>query len=64
MASISKGKLIIRNRLTSVGYQEKKDETVDHMITECNKLAQKKCKTRYHCVGNSDPLGIVQEIKI
>ena len=40
------------------------DETVYHIIIECSKLAQKKCKTWNDWVGKGDLLGIVQEIKI
>ena len=36
-----------------------RDETINHIISECNTLAQKEHKTR-----QGDPLGIVQEIEI
>ena len=41
-----------------------RDKTVNHIISECNKLAKKgkQDQVRMHEIG--DPLGIVQEIKI
>ena len=41
---ISKGK--IDNGIASVG-SGKRDEMVNHLISECSKLAQKKYKTRH-----------------
>ena len=29
-----------------------KDETINHIINKCNKIAQKKYKNRHNCVGN------------
>ena len=37
-----KWKSILLNRIASVGYIEKK---INHIVSECNKLAQKKNKT-------------------
>ena len=39
-----------------------RDETTNHIISECSKLAQKEYKTRHDWVGKLNPLGIVQEI--
>ena len=42
-----------------------KDKTINHIINECSKLAQKEYKKRHDWVGGQgDPLGIVQEIKV
>ena len=40
-----------------------RDETINHVISECNKLAQKEYKTRHDSVWQIDPLGDVQEIQ-
>ena len=37
-----------------------RDETINHIISECSKLAQKEYKTRHD--GRGDALGDVQEI--
>ena len=39
--------MIIRNRIVSVNYVE----TVNHIISEYSKLAQKEYKTRYDWMG-------------
>ena len=39
-----------------------RDETINHIINEHSKLAQKEYKSRYDCVGKGNPVGIVQEI--
>ena len=39
-----------------------RDETINHIISECSKLAQMEYKARRDWVGQSDPLGNVQEI--
>ena len=41
-----------------------KDDTINHIISKCSKLAQKEYKTRHNWVGKNDPLGTVQEIVI
>ena len=38
------------------------DETINHIISECSKLAQKEYKVRLG--GQSESLGIVQEIEV
>ena len=40
-----------------------RNETFNHIISECSKLAQKEYKTR-HNRGEGDPQGDVQEIEI
>ena len=45
-------KLINRNRIASAGYVVT-DETVNHIITVCSKLAQKKNKTSRDRVGKA-----------
>ena len=40
------------------------DETINHMISERSKLAQKEYKTRTTLVRQGDPLRTVQEIEI
>ena len=40
------------------------DETINHIISECSKLAQREDKTRYDRVGEGDSTGIVQEIEV
>ena len=40
-----------------------RDETINHIISECSKLAQKEWKIRHNWAGD-DSQGIVQEIKI
>ena len=42
---------------------EDKDETINYIINECSKLAQKEYKTRHDWVGVGDPLRIVQDIE-
>ena len=39
-----------------------RDETINHIINECSKLAQKEYKARHNWGGGGDPLGNVQEI--
>ena len=39
-----------------------RDETINHFMNECNKIAQKEYKARLSWKG--DPLGIGEEIKI
>ena len=39
-----------------------RDETINHIISECSKLAQKEFKARHDWCGQHDPLGNVQEI--
>ena len=41
-----------------------RDETINHIISECIKLAQKEYKTWQDWMGIGDPLGDVQEIEI
>ena len=41
-----------------------RDETVNPVIGECSKVAQKEYKTRQDWRGKGDPLGIVQKIRI
>ena len=41
-----------------------RDETINHIISECSKLAQKEYKKRHDLVGKGDPLGNVQKISI
>ena len=41
-----------------------RDETINHRRSECSKLGQKEYKTRHDWVGEGDPLGIMQKIKI
>ena len=41
-----------------------RDETINHIISECSKLAQKEHKTRHELGGQDDPLGNVQGIEI
>ena len=41
-----------------------RDESINHIISESSKLAQKEDNTRYQWVGKDDPLGIVQEFLI
>ena len=48
---ILKQKFIIRNRIPSIDDVETGDETVNHIISECNKLAQKEYKIRHDWVG-------------
>ena len=43
---MSKQKLIVHKRIASAGY-EVTDETVNQIINECSKLAQKECKSRH-----------------
>ena len=41
-----------------------REETVNHIINKCSKLAQKKYKIRKALLGGKgDPRGIVQEIR-
>ena len=40
-----------------------RDETINHIISECSKLAQKEYKTRHDWGEQGDPLGDVQEIE-
>ena len=40
-----------------------RDETVNNLVSECSKLAQKECKNKHDSAGKGDPLGIVQAIK-
>ena len=44
--------------------QQNRDETINHIISECSKLAQKEYKARHDWVGLGNPLGNVQEISI
>ena len=46
-----KAKLMIRSRTANADYMKKNDETMNHIITKCSKLAQKKYKTRHEWVG-------------
>ena len=39
-----------------------RDETINHIISECSKLAQREYKTRHRLGGQGDPLGNVQEV--
>ena len=39
-----------------------RDETINHIISECSKLAQKEYKTRHDRRGQCDPLENVEEI--
>ena len=41
-----------------------RNETINHIISECSKLAQKAYKTSHDWMGQGDPLGDVQEIEI
>ena len=41
-----------------------RDETINHIISECSKLTQKEYKARHNWVGQGDLLGNVQEISI
>ena len=41
-----------------------RDETINHIISECSKLAQKEYKARHDWVGKDDPLGNMQKITI
>ena len=41
-----------------------RDETINHITSECSKLAQKEYKTRHDLGGQDDPLGNVQKILI
>ena len=56
---IPKQKLIICNGLTS-GRYEVTDKIVNHIISECSKVAQNKCNSRHEWVGMGDQLIIVQ----
>ena len=49
------------NKTANIGYAVT-DETTNHIISECNKLAQKEYKCRHDWVEQGDPLGNVQEI--
>ena len=40
-----------------------RDETVDYIISECNKLAQKKFKSRYEWVGKVIYLELCKRLK-
>ena len=48
MMMILKQKLIMLNKIASVCYAEKKDETTNHIVKECSKLTRKECKTRHN----------------
>ena len=39
-----------------------RDETINHILSECSKLAQKEYKTRHDLGRQGDPMGDVQEI--
>ena len=41
-----------------------RDETINHIIRECNKLAQREYNTRCDWVGKGNQPGTVQEIEI
>ena len=43
---------------------EERDETVNHIITECRKLVQNSFKNKHDLMGKAIGLGIVQKIKI
>ena len=42
----------------------KRDETVNHIISKCSKLAQKECKNKHDWGGEGNPLEIVQKNEI
>ena len=41
-----------------------RDETMNYIISECSKLVQMEYKARHDCVGEDDPLGLVQGVEI
>ena len=40
-----------------------RDETINHIISECGKLAQKECKTRHDWVGQVIPSELCKKLK-